>query len=208
MGGQNVIPLSSGPSSRQVAAAAALPDAPILMLVFVGFEALMLLGLVGGFMLTRASGDVAWPPADHPWFAAEEIAILSATVLLSGLLTVLSGRAWKRRQAKAGPLLFAAISLGIAFVVFHTTAWLTLVNQGVPLASTQPGGFFSLTMGLHNVTAIGAIGFMGVAWLRVSRLPEHEEVQRSMRGGTLSAARILWYFVVGAWPVLYLCLYL
>ena len=203
MSGQTIIPLPT----RRNPATDALPDAPVVMLVFVGFEAMMLAGMVGGFMLTRANAAGAWPPAGQPWFAAEEMAIHSAALLISGSLAVLSGRAQKRQDTKAGPLLLGAISLGAVFVLLQTVAWLTLVNQGLSLISTQPGAFFSLTMGLHNATALGALVFMAVAWRRLRRLPAHDELRRSLRGGTLSAARILWYFAVGTWPVLYLCLY-
>jgi hypothetical protein len=49
---------------------------------------------------------------------------------------------------------------------------------------------------------------MGAAWLRLKPLRDDEEPRGSLSSGAFSAARILWYFVVGVWPVLYLCLYL
>jgi heme/copper-type cytochrome/quinol oxidase subunit 3 len=49
---------------------------------------------------------------------------------------------------------------------------------------------------------------MGVAWLRLKPFRDNEGSRGSLSNSTFSAVRILWYFVVGVWPVLYLCLYL
>ena len=62
---------------------------------------------------------------------------------------------------------------------------------------------------MHGANAVGALTLLGVAWLRLKPLRDHEgEPRGSLSSSTFSAARFFWYFVVGVWPVLYLCLYL
>jgi heme/copper-type cytochrome/quinol oxidase subunit 3 len=61
---------------------------------------------------------------------------------------------------------------------------------------------------MHGANALGALIFLGVVWLRLKPLREYEESRGSLSGSTFSVARILWYFVVGVWPLLYLILYL
>ncbi len=196
MSGQNVIPLHPKRRARR----AVIEDGAIAMLVFVIVEAMMFAGLVSAFMLTRAAAGGAWPPAGQPRLPLEETAINTAALLVSGALVFLAARAWEKREARIGPLLLAAIALGAFFVFFQGIEWVALIRQGLTLTSSQHGNFFCLIVGMHGANALGALIFMGVAWLRLKR--------GSLSSSAFSAARILWYFVVGVWPVLYLCLYL
>jgi len=195
MSGQNVIPLH--PNRR--APSAIVEDSAIAMLVFVIIEAMMFTGLVSAFLLTRTVADGAWPPAGQPRLPLAETAVNTAALLVSGALVFLAARAWGKREAWTGPLLLAAIALGALFVFFQGMEWVALIRQGLTLPSSQPGNFFSLIVGMHGAHALVALIFMGVAWLRLKR--------GSLSSSAFSAARILWYFVVGVWPVLYLCLY-
>jgi cytochrome c oxidase subunit 3 len=174
------------------------------MLVLVIFEAMIYLGLVSVFMLTRAAAGVAWPPPDQPWFPLQETAISSAALLISGALVFLAARARQQRAARTGPLLLAGIVLGSLFVFFQGIAWVTLIRQGLSLTSSQHGSFFYLIVAMHAANALGVLVFLGVAWRRLKPL----RVDPRPRGSAFSAACILWYFVVGVWPGLYLCLYL
>ena len=199
MSGQNVIPLHPNRRARS----AAVEDGPVAMLVFVIFEAMMFVGLLSAFMLTRAAAGGAWPPAGQPWFALEETAFNSAALLLSGALVFLAARAWEKR----GALLLAGIVLGAFFVFFQGIAWVTLIRQGLTLTSSQHGSFFCLIVVMHGANALGALIFLGSSWLRLKPLRDSEEPRGSPSSSAFSAARILWYFVVGLWPVLFLCLY-
>jgi cytochrome c oxidase subunit 3 len=204
LSGQNVILLD--PNRRTQSAA--VEEGVIAMLVFVIFEAMMFTGLVGAFMLTRAESGGAWPPVGQPWFPPGETAVNTAALLASGALVFLAGRAWDRREVRIGPLLIAGIALGAFFLFFQGVVWATLLRQGLTLASSQPGVFFCLTVGMHGANVLGALVFMGVAWLRLKPFRDNEGSRGSLSNSTFSAVRILWYFVVGVWPALYLCLYL
>ncbi len=204
MSGPNVIPLD--PSRRSQSAV--VENGTIAVLVFVVFEAMMFAGMVSVFLLTRAATTGAWPPAGQPWFPPQETAINTAALLVSGVLVFMAARAWEKREARVGPLILAAITLGAFFVFFQGVVWLALIRQGLALTSSPPGIFFCFTVGLHGANALGALIFMGFAWLRLKPLRDDEESRGSLGSSTFSAARILWYFVVGVWPLLYLCLYL
>ncbi len=196
MSGPNVIPLHPNRRPRS----AVVKDGAIAMLVFVIIEAMMFAGLVSAFMLTRAVAGGAWPPAGQPWFPLEETAINTAALLVSGALVFLAAHAWEKREARVGPLLLAAIALGAFFVFFQGIEWVALIRQGLTLTSSLHGYFFCLIVGMFGAHALGALIFTGVCWRRLKR--------GSLSSSAFSAARILWYFVVGVWPVLYLCLYI
>ncbi len=204
MSGQNVILLDPDRRVRRPIVA----DGAVAMLVLVSVEAMMFAGLVSAFMLTRAAAGGAWPPAGQPWFPLEETAINTAALLVSGALVFLAARAWEKREARIGPLLLAAITLGAFFVFFQGVLWVALIRQGLTLTSSQHGNFFCLIVGMHGAHVLGALIFMGIVWLRLKPLRDDEEPRGSLSSSVFSAARTLWYFVVGVWPVLYLCLYL
>ena len=66
---------------------------------------------------------------------------------------------------------------------------------GVTLTSSALGSFFYLIVGLHGLHAIAALGLLVTAWWRLQR--------GSRRPNMFATAEVLWYFVVGVWPVLY-----
>ncbi len=204
MSGQNVIPLHPDRRQRR----AIVEDGPIAMLIFVIVELMMFVGMVGAFMLTRAAEGGAWPPTGQPWFPLAETAINTTALLISGGLVFSAARAWEKRQARIGPLLFTAIVLGIFFLFFQGVMWVSLIRQGLDLTLSHHGSFFFFIVGIHGANAVGALIYLGVAWLRLKPLRSDGDPRGSLSNSTFFAARILWYFVVGIWPVLYLCLYL
>ena len=196
MSGQNVIALHPNRRVRR----AVFEDGPIAMLLFVIVEAMMFAGLVSAFMLTRAADGGAWPLAGQARLPLAQTAVNTAALLASGGLVFRAARAWEKRETRTGALLTAALALGAFFVFFQGVVWLAPIRQGLTLTSSPHGVFFCLIVGMHGAHALGALIFMGIAWLRLKR--------GSLSSGVFSAARILWYFAVGLWPVLYLCLYL
>jgi len=196
MSGPNVIPLDPSRRTRT----AVVEDGPNAMLVFVIFDAMMFTGLVSVFMLTRAAAGGVWPPTGQPWFPLAETIINSVALLGSGGLVLLAAHAWQKRETRTGPLLTTAIALGAFFVFFQGVLWVSVLRQGLTLTSSQHGSFFCFIVGMHGAQTVGALVFLTIAWLHAKRGSASESA--------FSAARILWYFVVGVWPVLYLCLYL
>ena len=176
-----------------------LPNAVLGMLIFVITEAMLFAGLISAFMITRASA-VIWPPPGQPRLPVEETALNTAALLLSGVLLVFAGRAFKREPRSARRPLLLSILLGAFFVVFQGYEWAGLIREGLTLTSSTHGGFFYLIVGLHALHAVAALALLGTVWLRLMR-------GRLVRS-TFGSAQVLWYFVVGVWPILYLRVYL
>ena len=206
MSGRNIIALDQ---NRRVRRRVFPEQGIIAMLIFLIFDAMMFAGMVGIFMLTRTAAGGAWPPDGQPWFPLQETAINSAVLLVSGVLVFLAAHAWEKREARVGSLLFSAIVLGACFVFFQGVIWIGLIRQGLTLSSSPHGNLFCLIVATHGAHVVGAVIFMGVAWLRLKPLPDdHYRPSGSPISSTFWAARLLWYFTVGIWPILYLCLYL
>ena len=205
MSGRNVITLDQSRRARKT-----FPEEGIVrMLVFLIFDAMILTGMVGAFVLTRAATGATWPPAGQPWFSHIQTAINSAALLLSAVFVFRAARTWEKQQGRVGPLLLTAIMLGIFFVFFQGVMWVSLIRQGLTLSSSQHGNLFFLVTATHVAHIVTAVIFMGTAWLRLKPFRDDDDQPRgSLTTSTFLAARLLWYFTVAVWPPLFLCLYL
>jgi len=192
---ENALSLDASPQPRK----AVLEDGMLGMLIFVFVEAMMFAGLVSAFTIAKAGGGGIWPPPGQPRLPLEETALNTGALLVSGVLVLAAARSYEKGTAKASPLLLAAIGLGAFFVFFQGIEWVALIREGLTLTSSQHGSFFYLIVGMHGAHAVGAIAFLAVAWFRLLR--------GSLGSSAFSAARVLWYFVVGVWPFLYWTLY-
>lgn len=201
----NVISLRPARRPRRVS----LDTRMAAALVIVAFEALVFVGLLGGFLVTRAAAGAAWPPPGQPWFSLGEAALNTAALLASGTLVFRAARRWEDPEARISPVLFAAILLGAFFLFFQAVVWLRLIGSGLSVTSSHHGRFFCLINALHALHVVGALVLLGSVWLRLGPLRDEAAPPRGpLRGSAFSAVRIPWYFAVGIWPVLYVTLYL
>lgn len=175
----------------------AIDNATFGMGLFVFTEAMLFAGFISAFGIVRDNAlPGAWPPPGQPRLPFERTALNTVALLLSGIALYVAGR--RHRAAGAGAAqgwLGAAVLLGTYFVAAQGAEWVALVSQGLTMQSSQLGSFFYTIVGAHALHAVAALVLMVLAWL-------------GMRHGTLrdsrfSAARVLWYFVVLVWPVLY-----
>ena len=205
MSGSKIIPFDQ---SRRVLRRVFPGKIPLAVLIFAIFDAMMLVGMTTIFLLTRAATGEAWPPTGQPWFPPDQIAINTGALLASGLLVFLSGRARKKREARAAPLLFTAMLLGIFFLFFQAALWIMLASEGLNLTSSQHGIFFCVLAAFYAANLLTALIFLFIIWLRLKPLgDENGEDRGFLDSSTFSAARIFWYFVMAIWPILWLFLY-
>jgi cytochrome c oxidase subunit 3 len=194
---QEIIPglhVGSLPQRRRV-----MTNGTLGMLTFVIAESMMFLGLISAFTLARAGAEI-WPPPGQPRLPVEATAFTSLALLVSGVFLYLAARAYRQDPSQAKRPFLISIMLGTFFVVFQGAEWVALLNQGLTLVSSQHGSFFYLIVGIHGLHAVGAIAFNWHCYRELS--------ERRLGPSALGAAQVLWYFVVGIWPVLYMRVYL
>ncbi len=169
------------------------------MLLFVIPETMIFAGLISAFSIVRAQFPL-WPPPDQPRLPIEDTAVNTTALLMSGVMLFLARSSlWSDARATR-MYLGAATLLGVLFVAFQGVEWLALIREGLTLTSSTLGSFFYLTVGLHALHAVGAIGLLIYAWTRL---------QRGWLSPTLlGTTEVLWYFVVAMWPLLYWRVYL
>lgn len=176
-----------------------VPNGVLGMLFFVASEAMLFAGLISAFHIV-SSGSLVWPPPDQPRLPVRETLVNTAALLASGVALALAQRVFARDWRRAKWPLAAAIALGAFFVGAQGAEWVALLREGLTMTSSSLGSFFYLIVGLHGVHALGALGALAYAWWLL---------HRGWRASSqLAAAAVLWYFVVGIWPILYGVVYL
>ena len=178
-----------------------ISSAVLAMFIFVFVELMFFAGLISSFLIAKGSIPAnLWPPPDQPRFPVAQTAFNTAALLASGLTCWLGARSWRRGAGAGRGLLLTTIALGALFVGLQGVEWVKLLKQGLTLFSSQAGAYFYLLVGAHGLHVIVGLGVL--AW-GVTR----------MTGGRLTtpqvtAVQILWTFVVGLWPILYVLVYL
>lgn len=177
-----------------------VPNGVLGMLVFVITEAMLFSGMISAFAVVRASAPLGWPPLDQPRLPAESTAVNTAFLVLSGVLVAIAAVRFRRSPEAARLPLAAAILSGAVFLVAQGREWVALVTQGLTLTSSALGSFFYLIIGAHGLHALAALAVLGWALWRL--------VRGSLTSDQFWTVRVLWYFVVGIWPLLYQQVYL
>lgn len=179
--------------------AALLPDGLLGMLLFVVAEAMLFAGMISAFQIHR-TGAIVWPPPDQPYLPVLATVFNTAVLLSSGACVIIAHRAFHRGD-RAGMTLPMRLALGMGsfFVLFQGFEWLQLISQGLTLTSSALGSFFFLIVGMHALHAIGALGLLAYANLRLTR--------GYFSASLFGATEVLWFFVVGVWPLIFAVVY-
>jgi heme/copper-type cytochrome/quinol oxidase subunit 3 len=169
------------------------------MSLFILTEIMLFAGMVSSFSIVRASSAI-WPPPGQPRLPLEETAINTAALFVSGALLIVAQRRFNTDRTSARLPLIGSILLGTFFVLFQGWEWVSMLAQGLTLTSSMLGSFFYLIVGTHALHAIVAIALLLQTWRRLER--------GWLQPSQLATTAVFWYFVVAAWPVIYLRVYL
>ena len=164
------------------------------MTLFILTEIMLFSGLISAFTIVKASSPL-WPPPDQPRLPFEETALNTLALFVSGALLVLAQRRFKTDRESARLPLIGAIGLGGFFVAFQGYEWAQMLAQGLTLTSSTLGSFFYLIVGTHALHAIAALVLLVRVWRR--------HASGWLQPSQLATAAVFWYFVVGAWPIVY-----
>jgi cytochrome c oxidase subunit 3 len=175
-----------------------LPNGVLGMLIFVITEAMLFAGMISGFLIIKAHA-AEWPPLGQPRLPVGETAFNTAALLASGIALILANRAFNVWPNRARTPLLASLALGTFFVVFQGFEWVRMIHQGLTMTSSSLGSFFYLIVGLHALHAMGAIGLLAYACVRLQR--------GWLTDSLFGATEVLWFFVVGVWPILFAVVY-
>ena len=193
--------VSTSPSQAAPPRRELIPSGLLAVSIFIITEIMLFTGFISAFMIVkgRAIGGV-WPPAGQPLLPAEETAVNTAALLISGLALVGTEIVF-RRNAKAAIIpFFVSLVLGAWFLFAQGVEWAALLEQGLTLTSSAHGAFFYTIVGFHGIHVVVSLGALIFCFVRL--------IMGSMTAGQLWGAQAFWYFVVGIWPLIYWQVYL
>lgn len=196
-------PRAANPSIRLIAAEHGEPrvisNGVLGMSLFVLTEIMIFGGMISAFNVVRASAAV-WPPPGQPRLPIEETAVNTLALLASGVCMVLAQRRFAVSRTAARRPLTLALVLASFFVAFQGWEWVSLIGEGLTMTSSALGSFFYLIVGMHALHVVVAIGMLFQTWRRHAR--------GWLQPSQLATTAVFWYFVVGAWPLIYWRVYL
>ena len=169
------------------------------MSLFVLTEIMFFAGMISVFNIVRASAAV-WPPLGQPRLPIEETAVNTLALFASGFCVYLAQRRFETSRPSARLPLTLAIVLASIFVLFQGYEWISMIAQGLTLTSSTLGSFFYLIVGMHALHVLAALALMIQTWRRHAR--------GWLQPSQLATTAVFWYFVVGAWPIIYWRVYL
>ncbi|MDE0315536.1 MAG: cytochrome c oxidase subunit 3 [Candidatus Poribacteria bacterium] len=182
-----------------------LSNAKLGVLILLGAETMLFVGLIGAFLVFRMGNDI-WPPLSHADIQLPRLITGANTLLLiiSGLTMFLALRAVQQDQVKQLRiwLMFTGI-LGLLFLVIQGSEWIQLVHKGLTLQSGIYGGIFYVLIGCHAVHVLGA-----VIWLAIVVGKAVAGKFTAVRYTGVETCAIYWVYVVALWPILYVLVYL
>ncbi|HEV8375703.1 MAG TPA: cytochrome c oxidase subunit 3 [Candidatus Polarisedimenticolia bacterium] len=190
--------------ARASAITSPIPNHRLVMLAFLGAEAMLFTGLLGATMVLR-SGAPMWPPAGQPllpiWAGSANLVLLAAGS--AGMMRATRGvRSASHRRLVSG--IGLTLISGAGFLAVLGIEWARLYREGLRTTTTGSYGpiFYTLT-GCHALHALAVmiwVGILLVLALRDRFSPAHHE--------PVEMAAMFWHFVAVAWVFLFVVLYL
>jgi cytochrome c oxidase subunit III len=186
-----------------------LPQTPIgnnvwlAVLMFLGAEAMFFAGLMGAYIVFRASAAV-WPPPFQPRLPVGVTGVNTMFLLASAVTIRVALRSARRRDgARLVRWLGLTALLGATFLAVQGYEWIELIQFGLTVSSSVYGGLFYTLIGFHALHVFGALIWL----LVVFALAQRGHYTKNGDVGVQTCA-MYWTFVVALWPALYGLVYL
>lgn len=177
----------------------AIPNSVMGMVIFVTTEAMFFSALISAYLITK-SEYVNWPPMGQPRLPVFSTFINALVLVSSAVFLYFAARSFKKENGRTNLLMFFCLLTGSLFLIVQGYEWVRLIDFGLTLKSSNYGSFFYTIVGAHAIHVLGALLFMYLIYFK--------SLSHSLKKSTLQAAQVLWYFVVGIWPVIYAIVYL
>lgn len=195
------IPYSHAAAVRARRASTPIPSVVIAMLIFLGTEVMLFVGLVSAYLVLRA-GVLEWPPSDQPRLPVLATG-LNTLVLMASAVTVRAATLDVRGGGSGVRPLAVTAALGAVFLGVQGWEWARMIGYGLTTSSGLYGSTFYTLVGVHAVHAFLGLGVLLFVLARAVR----GSYSATANDGIV-AARMYWTFVVGVWPILYVLVYL
>jgi heme/copper-type cytochrome/quinol oxidase subunit 3 len=181
----------------------ALHNGVLAIILFIGAEIMLFMGLFASFVLFKTA-SVAWPPPGQPLLPIG-VTFCNTAVLLASAVTMQRAYARLREGDLVGLRsgLAATAVMGLIFLGVQGFEWSRLISYGLTLSSSTYGATFYTLIGLHAAHVLGAVLWLGAVLVGALRGRYSKE-----RYAGVQVFSIYWYFVCGLWVLLFGAVYL
>jgi heme/copper-type cytochrome/quinol oxidase subunit 3 len=172
------------------------------LILFIFSEIMLFGALLGSFLVYKNSP--VWPPFDQPRYPANETAVNTIILLLSGATMFVFRTIYNKggqSRKKLTVVLALTVILGVSFLILQGVEWVKLVSYGLTMTSSIYGSIFYVIVGFHAIHVLIACIWLVITSVRAIA----NKFPKNMVG--LETCGIFWYFVVLLWPVIYSLLY-
>jgi heme/copper-type cytochrome/quinol oxidase subunit 3 len=172
-------------------------------LLLLASESMLFAGLLAALAVFRTRAD-RWPPLGLPRLGVATTGANSLLLFASALpMSWALGAVRRDDTASLARWLSTATALGCAFLLVQGTEWLRLVGSGLKASSGPYGATFFTLIGCHALHVFGA-----VAWLVVLRLGVSRGRFDARHALPVELGAIYWNFVCLVWAVIFPVVYL
>jgi heme/copper-type cytochrome/quinol oxidase subunit 3 len=172
-------------------------------LVFLASESMLFAGLLAALAMFRSRAD-RWPPLGLPRLPVAVTALNSLLLFASALPMGWALRSVRRDDtASVARWLSIATALGLVFLAVQGTEWIRLVHSGLKASSGPYGATFFTLIGCHALHVFGA-----VTWLLVLRVGVSRARFDARHALPVELGAIYWNFVCVVWAVIFPVVYL
>ena len=178
-------------------------NALLAVVLFMGAETMLFIGLIGAFVLYKTA-SVAWPPPGQPRLPIAVTFANTAVLLASGVMMQRANSSL--REGFLGRMrieLAAAWVMGVVFLAVQGFEWTQLIRHGLTLASSNYAATFYTLIGLHALHVCGAVAWLAFVLVGALRGRYSQE-----RYTAVQACGAYWYFVCALWVGLFGAVYL
>ena len=142
-----------------------------------------------------------WKPVRIP----PEMWLSTAALLLSSMLLQAARRYLRRgRLGTYKKLLFAAVALGVIFLLSQTMAWSDLALQGVFMKGNPHGSMWFSFTGFHAAHVLGGMIAMSILLYGAGRLRQEDGEPPLRKHRNFAALTAMyWHFMGALWLVLF-----
>jgi cytochrome c oxidase subunit III len=178
---------------------------PRLSMALFIVESLFLAAIVGAFIFFKITPGL-WPPAGQPRLPVIVTALNTLILILSAVTFQIAFENLNSLDTRKYIVflnwLEITVPLGLVFLVIQGSEWVRLIHFGIAYGSGIHELIFCSLIGLYGLQTFG--GLAALIWMKY-----HANHGRYFnRAEDVGDYRIIWFFIVTLWPVLYFLLYL
>lgn len=174
----------------------------IMMLIFIGSEAIFFLSLIISYVYYSFPGGILSPTAEY--LNIKHALFFTAFLLASSLTIELANKKLKKQQTKSLLIwLFITIVLGLVFLTGQMLEYYSLYQENVTVNKNVFGSAFFTLTGFHGFHVLVGLIVLAILWF-IIYTGNYKGIENEAFEGTA----MYWHFVDAVWVAVFTVIYI